>query len=356
MLEGRTYVPLLYLRLAEMTALQHLPDPTKALTLPIIRLRPWLNSKEFKKGIQRIHDAVGARPFGFDLDRDRIGHRSSASFQEFEALFDGSDGHENYYSAVDESGSGLPILRSDGSNIASLRAELDRVRNLERGLFVRVDVSGSQPIRVIAEECLSQNLENVVFILDCGWHSSLLIYQAKCVALLRMLLSKSNQFELVVAGGDFPADGFADKGQHFAIDGEERLLVEAVRREINEAEIIFGDWGSTRLPSTDNEIRRGGRPRIDMPTRQGWECWRKAAPGKSFDEPAIAAATARGLGGSSGLWGEQMIIATRDGQEPFIKGPGTASAARINLHMVLQAHYDEGAGPKLGDELVVNEL
>ena len=315
-----------------------------------------MTAKEFGRAVGRVKDAIADRPFGYDLDKDRRGHRETPAFEEFEKLFDKSGGYLNYYDAVEASGSGIPVLRSNGTNIERLRAELAHVERLERGLFVRVDVSSTRPIATIARECISMGLENVVFVLDCGWHSSLLVYQAKCIALLKLLLTSSGDFEFVVAGGDFPSDGFADKGIHFRLSGEERLLVEAVRREVNEADIVFGDWASTRLPATDDKIRRGGRPRIDMPTRDGWECWRKAQPGKSFKEPAAAAAGSRRLKASSDFWGEQVIIATRDGEDSRIKSALTASAVRINLHMMLQAHFDEGSGPHLGDELVTDEL
>lgn len=58
----------------------------------------------------------------------------------------------------------------------------------------------------------------------------------------------------------------------------------------------------------------------------------------------------------SDYWGEQMIIATKAGDEPCIKSLTTAAAVRINLHMMLQAHYDTGGEPPIEDELVVGEL
>jgi hypothetical protein len=96
-------------------------------------------------------------------------------------------------------------------------------------------------------------------------------------------------------------------------------------------------------------------PRLDMPTRVGWECWRSQTSAGTYAELASNVARDRGLRAMSDLWGEQLIIATRDGGEPAVKSPTTATAVRINLHMVTQAHFDTG-GPQVSDELVVGEL
>jgi hypothetical protein len=174
------------------------------------------------------------------------------------------------------------------------------------------------------------------------------------VGLIRTITEVSPEFEFVVGGGDFPASGFDTKGNNFEIPGEERQLVAGVRRVLNDVEIIFGDWASTREPSTDTEIRRS-RPRLDMPTRQGWECWRSPTPEGTYAELAAEIVEDRELGEMSDLWGEQLIIATNSGGEPAIKSPTTAAAVRVNLHMMMQAHFDTGA-PDITDELVVGEL
>ena len=126
--------------------------------------------------------------------------------------------------------------------------------------------------------------------------------------------------------------------------------------QINEAEIVFGDWASARPPRVDSEIRRN-RPRVDMPTRTGWECWRRATPRKSYEDICSRAAASRGLSGSSDYWGNQMIIGTATAEGAAqIRSPNVAAAVRINLHMIMQAHFDTGTGPTMGDELVSGEL
>jgi len=336
-----------------MRALEELPSATKNLIVPVIRVRPWLTARELSRSIERIKEAIGERSFGLDLDSTRRNHRLSEAYADFEELFDPAGGWNNYYNYVNNTPAAIPVLRT-GIDM-QLDLQLARVQELDRGLFVRVQVQNPILVQPVATRCLELGIENVVFVFDCGWQDHLLPFEAACVGLIRTVLAVSDDFEFVVAGGDFPASGFDQHGDHFELFGEERSLFEAVRRQINEAEIVFGDWASTREPTTDNEIRRS-RPRLDMATRRGWECWRSATGDETFADLAYEAASDRGLGNMSDYWGEQMIIATRDGAEPSIKTQTAAASVRVNLHMITQAHFDEGGGPNVSDELVTGEL
>lgn len=335
-----------------MRALEELPTATKNLIFPIVRIRPWLNSKSLLRSTERLDEAFGNRYFGLDLDAILRGQKDTVAYAEFEELFDQEAGWKNYYGFVRAHPFSVPVLRTSGD--LQLDLQLSNVCEIDRGLVVRVDVQSPISLNLIAETILQNRIENVVFVFDCGWRERLLQVQAACVGLIKSVASVSTEFEFVAGGGDFPLKGFDNKGPQFSIPGEERDLVQAIRREINEVEVIFGDWASAREPKVEKAIMRS-RPRLDMPTRTGWDCWRSPTNAGTYQDLAIRASQARQLGQMSDLWGEQMIIATRDGSEPAIKGPTTAAAVRINLHMILQAHYDAG-GPPVGDELVTDEL
>lgn len=335
-----------------MKALEELPSVTKNLIFPVIRVRPWLTTRTLARAVRRIRDAFGDRYFGLDLDAAWRNHGTTQAYAEFEEVFDPEDGWSNYYDFVEAETFAVPVLRS--GHALQLDDQLAHVQRIDRGLFVRIDVAHPISVEQIATRCAELELENVVFVLDCGWRDHLLPLQATCAGLIRTIADISHRFEFVAGGGDFPSSGF-DQGENFEIHGEERQLVEAVRRPLNDVDVIFGDWASTRAPSTDNQIRRS-RPRLDMPTRTGWECWRSPTPQGTFAALAGEVVADRGLGQMSDLWGEQLIIATSEGGEPSIKSPTTAAAVRINLHMTMQAHFDSGGAPDVSDELVVGEL
>lgn len=335
-----------------MRALEELPSSTKNLIFPVIRVRPWLTAKRLARAAERIKDALGDRYFGLDLDAAWRNRGDTEAYAEFELLFDQQQGWQNYYDFVEGEPFAVPVLRT-GLDL-QLDHQLAHVRGLDRGLFIRVDVEHPISVAQVATRCAELEIENVVFVLDCGWRDHVLPLQAACSSLIRTIADISQNFEFVAGGGDFPASGF-DQGENFEIVGEERQLVEAVRRPINDVDVIYGDWASTRAPSTDNQIRRS-RPRLDMPTRRGWECWRSATADGTYADLAAEIVEDRNLGQMSDLWGEQLIIATKDGDEPSIKSPATAAAVRINLHMIMQAHFDTGGAPDVSDELVVGEL
>lgn len=335
-----------------MRALEELPSLTKNLIFPVVRVRPWLTAKTLVRAVERIKDSFGDRYFGLDLDAAWRNHGNTEAYAEFEELFDPEDGWRRYYEFVEREPFAVPVLRS-GQDL-QLAAQLAQIQRIDRGLFVRIDVEHPISVEQIATQCSDLEIENVVFVLDCGWRDHLLPLQAACTGLIRTIADISHNFEFVAAGGDFPSTGF-DQGENFEIVGEERQLVEAVRRPLNDVDVIFGDWASTRAPSTDNQIRRS-RPRLDMPTRTGWECWRSGTPDGTYADLAEIIVADRNLGQMSDFWGEQLIIATSEGDEPSIKSPATAAAVRINLHMIMQAHFDTGGGPDVTDELVVGEL
>lgn len=352
MLEGLTYVPLLYVRLAEMRALTELPTATKNLIIPVIRLRPWLSSRSFQRAVEVIEDAIGERSFGFDLDESRRGHRETEAYREFGDLFDPANGFANYYKYVESVPPAIPVLRLANGSAVDLNEQLGRAHGIERGLFVRIPVHQAQDAVRIAEACVAVGIENVVFVFDCGWGNPLLEQQAICVALVRGIIAVDPEIEVVVAGGSFP-NAFQDVG-HFIIPGDERPLFDAVRREVNEANITFGDWGSTREPRNDDQIMRN-RPRIDTARVDGWDSWRSDGNDTYRDLAAVARNDLR-LAAEPDLWGEYIIVCTADNREPSIRAPVLAASVRINLHLVLHAHFDAGGRPEIGDELVEGEL
>jgi Beta protein len=144
MLQGRTYVPMLHARLAEMRALHELPSTTKNKLFPIIRTRPWLNSKSLDAVWQKINDAFPERMFGLDLDATRnIPGKESEAYQAFRKLFVPNDGFSAYYNMVAEREWAVPVLRSVGFSFPEIERQLEHVVKLDRGLIVR-----AEPLRV----------------------------------------------------------------------------------------------------------------------------------------------------------------------------------------------------------------
>lgn len=353
MLEGRTYVPLLHARLAEMRALRELETPTKNVIVPVIRIRPWLNSKSLAKVFDVIADAIGERAFGLDLDPTKFEPENDRpAYREFSELFDSSHGFRNYYRCVADAPNRVPVLRQQNGLFQNLQAQLRFVEEMDRGLFVRVRPENPGNYLEVASECVLREIENVVFVIDCGWRTDVLGQAVTCTGMVNNILDVSDDLEIVVAGSSFP-DAFAGMGGHATFQVNERILFQNVRQNINRGRLVYGDWGSTRPPT--DPIPMTNVPRIDTATSVTWPSWR-SEDGEGYQDVAERVVSDPLWSGDTALWGNYLIGSTADGQEPAIKAPAMAAAVRVNLHMHTQAHFDNPDNFSIGDEPVGEDL
>lgn len=352
LLQGRTYVPLLHARLAELRALRELPESTRPLILPVIRLRPWLNSRTIDKALDNIELSTADRIYGLDLDDFALAHgRDKPAQTEFAALFNDHLGFKNYYDCVEARHNAIPVIRGLSSNNPQFSLQSIRIKEIDRGVFVRVSTENPGAFIEVAHRLSNDNVENVVFIFDCGWGTDILSKAAIAIGLINSLTQVSTEFEVVVAGSSFP-DNFA-RGNRFQIDAQERPLYNTVRSSINVVPIHYGDWGSTRKP-VPSSPKVNIPPRIDTASIDHWNSWR--GENETFKDVALRVISDPLWDGNIDIWGNYIIQATAQGEEPAIKSATMAAAARINLHMVAQAHLGDSSRVSLGDELVGDDL
>lgn len=355
MLEGRAYVPLLHARLAEIRALRELPNSSKNLTVPIVKLRPWLNSKTLDRALEVVEEAVGNRLYGLDLDDYKFEvapDPSKPARVEFSALFDPTDAFRNYYDLVESGPNRIPVFRNIASQNPQISDQLDQAEELERGLFVRASPALPGALLTVANLVIERDMDNVVFVLDCGWGRDILAQAAICTGIVQSLVDKSDELEIVVAASSFPNSfvGIGDRGEFLA---NERRLFQEVRRLVNGGNITYGDWGSTRPPSDPVPMRN--IPRIDLARPSDWVCFR-SEDGEEYDDIAQRAMSDAAWDGALGIWGEYMIEATATGADGSIRSPAMAAAVRVNLHLHQQANFDNPDGLHVGDEAVGEDL
>ena len=199
---------------------------------------------------------------------------------------------------------------------------------------------------------IGANVNNRLIVVDGGWGRDILTRAASCTAIAQRVLALDENAEIVIGGGSFP-DSFAKLGEHFTIDAFERPLFNEVRRQLNAGRIVFGDWASTRPPRDPVPMRN--IPRIDVADRVAWESWRGGG-GQDYQNLARQTVRDHGLGAEPDLWGEYMIVSTAQGKEPSIKSPAMAAAVRINLHMTVQATFDDPDALQIVDEPVGDDL
>jgi hypothetical protein len=347
MLENAAYCPVLHTRQAEIKALLQLPTATKDRLFPLLVARPWPNAKELGRTWEKIEEAFGARRFALDLDRSRYDpNNQKPAAIEFNRLFDRSNGFENYYSALEPLQSAIPVLRMEGGQVNEIDRQAEHVDALDRGLVCRLEFGAGLGILPVIDEVLARFPDLCIFV-DTGWTRDLLSREHWATQVIQRITDHRPEIEIVVTGSSFP-DSFADVTARATCDLRERILFNNLVRRHNAANLVYGDWGSTR-PTPDPAPMKI-IPRIDLPTRDNWIFFRrdKTNPAQeSYSDIATRIISDPSWPDDLNIWGTYVIECTAEDVPGGIRSPAVAAAARINIHLHEQAFF--GANEIAGD-------
>jgi hypothetical protein len=346
MLGNASYCPILHARVAEAKALTQLSGPAKDRLFPIIVWRPWPNARVLERTGQKIATALGGRSFAVDLDPTKRGSGTPAG-AEFDRLFDPADGYRSYFEFLQELPNAVPVLRSSP---ISLDDQLVHIEALDRGVVVRIAFNAAADM-VEAARTLIQETVDVVVLIDAGWATDLLVREAWASAMIQTITDVRPDIELVVAGSSFPSAFTNIRGRGQIPVLERRLHTDLVRRH-NAAHITYGDWGSTRPPAVEATIMRN-TPRLDLPLQNEWICYRRSDD-EGYQELARDLMADPVWPAQLTIWGTFMISATAEGLPGSIRSPGTAAAARINIHLHRQAFVGADVVPGDAEEPYVD--
>lgn len=346
MFQGLDYVPLLHARLAEVRALEALSLQTKRRMFPVIRLRPWFNAGSFDRAVDVVETAVGDGLYGFDLDITKLDPTSErTAVQEFSALFSPNLGYDKYYDMVASGQFRVPVFRNEVLHNQQTSLQINHANEIGRGLIVRVDIYNPREYLKIAQECLNKALYNTAFIFDAGWRQDVLQQSAIAAQLVNNLLDLSEEFEISIAASTF-LNQFTKAGTYFTRRIDERLFFDEVRGLVNRGDLKYGDWASTRTPSEGSFARNV--PRIDLADSSHWSFWRSDGV-ETYRDLCKRVTSDKKWDGNLDAWGKFLIEATAQGQPGAIKSPVMAAAARVNLHLIAQAHRYDPEGFKTPD-------
>lgn len=342
MLEDIPYVPLLHTRLAEMSAVAELPDSTKNRMLPLLVSRPWLNSQSLDKLWDRVQSSLGNRQFGLDLDfsRRRIGSDHPA-YQEFNALFDPNDGYSNYFQLLDRLEFAVPTLRYEGDSFLAIEQQFERIDALGRGVIIRLTYGSQVSVRPVLNYLGFHPQENVVFYVDAGWNRDLLGRDLWAIGVVRQILDHDPNAEIVVSASSFP-NAFGGRGFRCPYSLNERALFNETNLRTNAPNIRYGDWGSTRPPA--DPVPMKNIPRIDISRALEWVSFRETEDVSGYRAIAMRVIEDQEWPDSLDIWGTYMIRCTAEGLPSAIRSPASAAAARVNMHLHVQAHFDDADG------------
>lgn len=331
-----------------MKALAQLPAAAKDRMLPILISRPWPNANELQRTWEKIDEALGGRRFALDLDVSKYqsGSKKTAA-EQFDILFEPDDGFAHYYSMVAEVEAAVPVVRVTGGTVREVDRQIEHIGALERGAVLSLRY-GSITNPITAIDAFADLLDdNFLIVLDAGWSNDLLSREAWLSPIVRHITDLRPETEIVMAGSSFP-DSFARIGTRGVAPVEERYLYDALVRRHNAANLTYGDWGSTRPPG--DPVPMINVPRIDLPLDREWTFLRADRDeDETYADVAERALRDPNWPADLDIWGTYMIECTAEDLPVAIRSPGTAAAARINIHLYRQAYFAEPEVPS-GDE------
>jgi hypothetical protein len=337
-----TYLPTIFLKNAELDAVENLPETDKSDITPIFMLKPWATASDLDRAIERIKKSFGSRPFVLDIDpyysyADKDQERKA--IQEFKELLDPNDDFINWYNYIAKIDFAIPCLRLDRSSLDCLRRQISKATSLDRGFVVYIRKDRVSNARQVIDIVLETEHSNFLIVLDAGWSRDLLDRERWTSDLILQITEQRPEIPVTVSGSSFP-DQFSKCGVGESISINERIVFSNLFRRHNAALLIYGDWGSTRPPSSGG----GGNPippRIDLPSASDWKIYRFPVDQGGYRLAAIEASKSENWNNDLAIWGTYMIDNTKNSILPNIASTQKAAAVRINLHLHIQLRHDQ---------------
>jgi hypothetical protein len=342
------YLPMLSLRPAEMRALEELPNLTKDRLLPIVHLRPWVASHRLENAMDRISDAYGDRRVIIAMgEREQANERPVHS--QLEDLRLPREGFRRWCEFFEENENYIPAMQFS-PEVPEEEAQIARIFGLDRGLVVIVERPAFGFIELIARRVgeRSDGGRGVCFVVDFGVASQdHLLVAATASNYIAAIKKGSPEAFVAISASSFP-DNFVNLNDQPIY---ERRLFDQLSAQ---SDIIYSDRGSARV-----ERPAGGSgapaPRIDYPLFTRWAFYRSGDKvgfsGYQQQASRLMKAEADAVWNPKlRVWGTQMIERTAAGDTSAIGSPAKATAARINLHLHLQAFYNNPGAAEDTDE------
>lgn len=344
-----SYVPTIFLRNAELRAVEELPEHTKDELTPIFCLKPWATTKHLEGAISKIEAVFGSeRPYFLDIDPFyEVAEVKRHAQEEFLELIDPEDGSSNWVEFFRNHPNAFPCLQVNHGNVDDVRYQTEQFTEMERVFLVRLVHGGGsgRNWREVVEAVCETEHTNFGFVIDLEWSRDILSRAEWANRLVEQIVDlKGDSVPIILSGSSFP-DSFTqyENGGEAALS--ERLVYNNLRANNNLARIVYGDWASSRSPSEPKPIKHAIPPRIDLPGQQSWEFFRFREEDGGFQIAADTARRSRRYPADLAIWGTYAIEVTAEGtadeKDPaLIRHHSKAAAARINIHLYLQQNFD----------------
>lgn len=345
------YVPMLTVSVAEMRALEELPERDKELLLPYFQLRPWGVSHQLDNTLNRIVEAYGDRPYLADLCGPLVVNGDERPVHaQLRSLKIPDDGYRNWCSLVERDANMIPVVQL--ADLTQFTRQTERLYDLQRGLglYLPAPTFGRLADITRTAGALTDGGQDVIVILDLGQRGpDLLGTQAATVGLVRTIRDGLPRATVVISASTFPSDFVGRPSQQIF----ERDHFEGVVAILGQNGLVYGDRGSARA---EKQMGGGGTPapRIDLARPGTWTFFRDSTGGAdrigAYVAQAREAMKPPHWDGALRVWGHQMIERTAGNDRNAIKSPTSSTAVRINVHLHRQLFFRDPAAAYDTDE------
>ncbi|WP_417840179.1 beta family protein [Tritonibacter scottomollicae] len=339
-LQTSRYVPTVYLRGAELQAIDELPDSDKDSLTPIFCLKPWATAKLLERSMEKIEEVYPNRDFFLDIDPFYDKEAKRQAQEDYYSLIEDVDDNQNWVDFLDQHPRAFPCLQVRHGNLEAVQNQIDCFTEREKFFLVRLEISTGVNFSEVIQRVCDTHHSNFGFVVDAGWTRDLLSRSNWVDGLVRQIIAlRGDSIPVVTTGSSFP-NSFSGYEMGESVPMLERLLFSQIVQANNQGRIIYGDWASSRSPS---EGGGGGPipPRLELPTGSSWEIFRADEEVTDFAELADTLASSVNYSPDLNIWATYKIESTRLGDMNGINSPRMAAAVRINMHLYRQLHFDD---------------
>jgi len=341
------YVPTIFLRRAELKAVEELPEATKDTLTPIFCLKPWLSSKDLRKSVKKIETVFGDdRRYFLDIDPfyEAPADNLRLAQEEFLELIDEDSGTENWIDLLAEYPNACPCLQVERAAPEQVQMQISAFTEMDRTFLVRLNYSGRDWRNIVQAVCETEHT-NFGFVIDLEWSRDLLSRIEWGDRLIKQIVQlRGDSIPICVNGSSFP-NSFTEYSDGGHAELFERTAFDSLSRNNGQARLIYGDWASSRPPGESIPIKHEIPPRIDLPTESSWEFFRVSSDEGGFQEAARQSLNSENYPYGIDIWGTYLIASTAQGgtgaenDQSIISHREKAAAARINIHLYRQLNF-----------------